>query len=250
MAVVLSESRGRTEVVQTARLVLEADVIDVVLPTPVNPGPVPIRSTGASQAIAGRRAALGALTAADFIADCTVEGPLHAPELGAVLESGARVPMISNEHPEHVERWPHDPSLADRVAEGVPPEAASVMTVSSAAGSDLTINLDGAVRAGSHGWSTEPGSIAHWPGGLVLAFPAGGSVNGTLVLSPGDVNLTFKSYVRTPVRITIVDDYITDIDGGGLDPASSRGVDGALFAAYLDASGEADARAVSHVGWV
>ena len=30
----------------------------------------------------------------------------------------------------------------------------------------------------------EPGSIAHWPGGLVLAFPASGSVNGTVVLAP------------------------------------------------------------------
>lgn len=253
VAVVLSESRSRPEVVETARLALAglgADVIDVVLPTPVNPGPVPIRSTGASQAIAGHRAALGALTAAEFVADCTVEGLLHAPELGEVLESGARVLMISNEHPEHVERWPHDPSLADRVAAGVRRiESASVMTVSSVAGSDLTIDLDGAIRAGSHGWCTEPGSIAHWPGGLVLAFPAAGSVNGTLVLSPGDVNLTFKSYVRTPIWITIVDDYITDIDGGGLDPASSRSVDGALFAAYLDAFGEADARAVSHVGW-
>lgn len=253
VAVVLSEIRSRPAIVETARLALAslgAEVIEVVLPTPINPGPVPIRSTGASQAIAGNRAALGALTAAEFIADCTVEGLLHAPELGAILESGARVLMISNEHPEHVERWPHDPSLADRVAAGVRRiEAASLMTVWSDAGSDLTIELDGAVRAGSHGWSSEPGSIAHWPGGLVLAFPAAGAVNGTLVLSPGDVNLTFKSYVQTPVRITIVDDYITDIDGGGLDPASPRSVDGALFASYLDAFGEAHARGVSHVGW-
>ena len=36
-----------------------------------------------------------------------------------LLGGGARVLMISNEHPENVERWPHDPALADRVAHGV-----------------------------------------------------------------------------------------------------------------------------------
>jgi 2,5-dihydroxypyridine 5,6-dioxygenase len=185
---------------------------------------------------------LAALAAADFVADCTVEGLLHAPELGAILGGGARVLMISNEHPENVERWPHDPALADRVARGVALlEAASTMTVTSAAGTDLTVRLAGAFRAGSHGWCTEPGSIAHWPGGLVLAFPAAGSVEGTLVLAPGDVNLTFKQYLREPVQLTIVEDHITAIDGDGLDAE--------LFASYLAAFDEPEAYAVSHVGW-
>jgi 2,5-dihydroxypyridine 5,6-dioxygenase len=68
--------------------------------------------------------------------------------------------------------------------------------VTSAAGSHLTVDLSGAVRAGSWGWVDEPGGIAHWPGGLVLCFPAAASVKGRLVLAPGDVNLTFKQYVR------------------------------------------------------
>jgi 2,5-dihydroxypyridine 5,6-dioxygenase len=245
VAVVLSESRSRPAVVHTARLALAslgASVIDVVLPTPVNTGPVPIRSTGASQAIAGNRAALGALTAAGFVADCTVEGLLHAPELGQILASGARVLMISNEHPENVERWPHDPGLAERVAAGVAClRAASEMEVASPAGTGLTVDLAGAFRVGSHGWCTKPGSIAHWPGGLVLAFPAAGSVNGTLVLAPGDVNLTFKEYVRAPVTLTIVDDYITAVGGDT--------VDAELFRSYLASFGEPEAYAVSHVGW-
>lgn len=245
VAVVLSETTSRPAVVDTARLALEtlgASVVDVRLTTPVNPGPLPIRSTGASLAIDGHRSALAALAAADFVADCTVEGLLHAPELGAVLGGGARVLMISNEHPENVERWPHDPALADRVARGVALlEAASTMTVTSAAGTDLTVRLDGAFRAGSHGWCTEPGSIAHWPGGLVLAFPAAGSVEGTLVLAPGDVNLTFKQYLREAVQLTIADDHIIAIEGDGLDAE--------LFASYLAAFDEPEAYAVSHVGW-
>jgi 2,5-dihydroxypyridine 5,6-dioxygenase len=75
----------------------------------------------------------------------------------------------------------------------------------------------------------------------VLAFPAAGSVNGTLVLAPGDVNLTFKEYVRTPIRCEVVADRIESIAGDGLDAE--------LFESYLAAWGEADAYAVSHVGW-
>ncbi|MFW2332250.1 peptidase M29 [Ilumatobacter sp.] len=244
-AVVLSESRSRAVVVDTARLALQslgAAVIDVVVPTPPNPGPVPIRSTGASQALAGHPAALGALTVADFVADCTVEGLLHSPELGAILDSGTRVLMISNEHPENVERWPHDPGLSERVARGMAlASAADEMRVTSPAGTDLRISLADAFVAGSSGWCTEPGSIAHWPGGLVVAFPAAGSVDGTLVLAPGDVNLTFKEYVRTPITLTIERDYVTAVRG--------EGHDAELFESYLAAFGEPEAYAVSHVGW-
>lgn len=243
--VVLSETRSRASVVDTARLAaqsLGAHVVDVVLATPPNPGPLPIRSTGASRAVAHHRSAVAACAAADLVVDCTVEGLLHAPELGDILAGGARVLMISDEHPEHTERWPLDPGLADRVARGLAlAEAATTMRVTSPHGTDLTVDLAGAVRAGSHGWTTEPGTIAHWPGGLVLAFPAAGTVHGRIVLAPGDVNLAFKEYVREPVTIDLVDDHVVSIDGPGHDAA--------LLRDYLHAFGEPEALAVSHVGW-
>ena len=245
VAVLLTEAASNPLITETARLALEslgAAVADVRMPTPANPGPVPIRSTGASVALAGHRAAIAALEAADFVVDCTAEGLLHAPELGQILAGGCRVLMISAEHPENAERWPHDPALAERVAHGVALlQAAEVMEITSAAGTNLRVLLAGAVTAGSHGWCTEPGSIAHWPGGLVLAFPAAQTVNGTLVLSPGDVNLTFKEYIRDPVRLRIVDDYIVSIEG--------EGHDGALMESYMASFSEPEAYAVSHVGW-
>lgn len=244
-AVVLSESASRAELVETAALALQAigaRVVRIGLATPPNRGPVPIRSTGASVAIDGNPVAIAALGAADFVADCTVEGLLHAPELGAILSAGARVLMISNEHPELFERMEHDPGLAERVAAGKALlDEAHTMHVASPAGTDLNVDLGGAFRAGSHGYTNRPGDIAHWPGGLVLAFPASGTVNGVVVLAPGDVNLTFKEYLRSEVRLTIVDDHITSINGDG--------VDAALFAAYLEAFGEPEAYATSHVGW-
>ena len=245
VAVLLYEAASQDRIVETARMALEmlgAAVADVRMPTPVNPGPLPIRSTGASQALAGHRSAVAACATADFVVDCTAEGLLHAPELGEILAGGARVLMISAEHPENSERWPHDPSLEQKVNHGVGLlEAASTMVITSPAGTDLSVDLTDAFRAGSYGWCTEPGTIAHWPGGLVLAFPAANTVNGTVVLAPGDINLTFNEYIRQPITLHLTDDYVVAIDGDGHDAE--------LMRSYLAAFDEPEAYAISHVGW-
>jgi len=119
--------------------------------------------------------------------------------------------------------------------------AAKRMRVSSAAGTDLTIAMEGAATVGVWGWTDRPGTLAHWPGGLVVSFPKAGAVNGTLVLAEGDINLTFKRYLATPVRLAIANDYVTAIDGGGTDAV--------LMRRYLAAWGEPEAYAVSHVGF-
>ncbi len=242
---ILSESASRRVLVDTARLAAQlggGQVLDVVLPTPANAQRVPIRSTGASIALQGNRAAVAALAAADLVIDCTVEGMLHAPELGAILAGGARLLMVSNEHPETFERFRTDPDLARRVEEAAARvRRATVMHVTSAAGSNLRVQLAGAVIAGSTGLTAGPGSVAHWPGGLVAAFPAAHSVEGRLVLAPGDLNLTFKRYVESPVTLEIADDHLVEIGGDG--------VDARLFRCYLEAFGDREARATSHVGF-
>jgi 2,5-dihydroxypyridine 5,6-dioxygenase len=241
----LSESASRPALVATARLAaqsLGAQLVDVCMPTPPNDQAVAIRSTGASRALQGNRAAIAALAAADLVIDCTVEGILHAPELGAVLAGGARVLMISNEDPENFERYVFDPDLARRVELGRGWMAdAQRMHVTSRAGTDLVVGLLGAFVAGSSGVTTGPGSFAHWPGGLVAAYPTAGQVNGRLVLATGDLNLTFKRYVESPVALVIVDDHVVDVEGDG--------VDADLFSSYLSAFGDREARATSHVGW-
>lgn len=245
LCVVLSESTSRPENVETAVLAAQsvgAEVFQVVMPTPPNPGPVPLRSTGTSLALRSNQAAVAALCRADFVVDCTVEGLLHSRELGTVLASGTRILMIANEYPEAFERLPHDKDMAARVQLGYELlSAASTMRVTSPAGTDLTVRLDGAFRAGSTGVTSGPGSIAHWPGGLVLAFPARNTVHGTVVLGAGDVNCTFKSYVRSPVRLTVVDDYVVDVSGDGLDARQ--------LASYMAAFRDREAYATSHLGW-
>lgn len=242
---VLSESQSRPSVVETARLAAQSlggRVFDVVVPTPPAAHAVPIRSTGASQALAGHPAVIAALAASDLVIDCTVEGLLHSPELGQVLAGGARVLMISNEHPEVLERIGWDPDMPRRVELGYQwLSSASLMRVTSAAGTDLSVQLKGAAAAGSTGLTSGPGSIAHWPGGLVAAFPAAHTVNGTVVLAPGDMNLTFNTLIQSSVVLHIADDHIERIEGDG--------VDAILFRSYLAAFGDRESYATSHVGW-
>src|SRR5438552_374757 len=115
------------------------------------------------------------------------------------------------------------------------------MTVTSAAGSNLTVDMRGAPSVGIWGWTDRAGTLAHWPGGIVVSFPKAGAVNGTLVLDTGDVNLTFKRYLQSPVRLTLEQDYVTRIEGEGADAEMMRG--------YLAAWGDREAYAVSHVGF-
>jgi 2,5-dihydroxypyridine 5,6-dioxygenase len=242
---ILSETQSRSLNVHLAELALlrlGARAFHVVVPTPPQKAPVPVRSTGASQSLGGLRPVVGALSDSVLVVDLTVEGLLHAPEMPGILAKGARVLMISNEHPEALARLVPDPTLEPKVKAAVKNiRAAGQMTVTSRAGTDLNVALDGARTVGVWGYCDRPGTVAHWPGGLVVSFPGRSSVNGTLVLDAGDINLTFKRYLERAVTLRIHDDYVTDILGEGTDAELTR----RYFAAWDDR----DAYAVSHVGW-
>ena len=244
-AAILSETQSRAVNVQLAELALAqlgARFYHLVLQSPKLTAPVPVRSTGASDAIGQLAPVIDALAKSSFVADLTVEGLLHAIELPAILKGGAKVLMVSNEHPEVLERCAPDPALEARVRAGMRMlKNARRMHVKSGAGSDLSIELAGARVGGGWGFTARPGSISHWPGGLCLAFPKSGSVNGTLVMAPGDVNLTFKRYLQEPIRLTIENDFVTNIEGENLDAQ--------LMREYFAAWGDQEAYAVSHVGW-
>lgn len=242
---VLAETNSRAANVQLAQLALAqlgAQVFTVQLSTPAQAAPVAIRSTGASNAIAGLAPVIKALAQTTLVADCTVEGLLHAPELPAISAGGTRVLMVSNEHPEALERLVPDAALEPIVKAHMKRlKATQTMRISSAAGTNLEINVAGASVGGGWGYTARPGTISHWPGGLCLCFPKAGSVNGQLVMDVGDVNLTFKRYLESRITLTIANDFVTHIEG--------QGVDAQLMRSYFAAWGDQNAYAVSHCGW-
>jgi 2,5-dihydroxypyridine 5,6-dioxygenase len=242
---ILSETQSRrlnVELAELAALRLGAKPFHLQAITPAQTSSLPIRSTGASLALQAHPGLLAALTAVPVIVDLTVEGLMHAPELGDILKSGARVLTISNEHPDALERLVPDPELAPKVKRAARLcRDASTMRVASKAGTDLDIAMSDASTVGIWGFTEKPGTLAHWPGGLVVSFPKAGSVNGRLVLDAGDINLTFKRYLTAPVVLMIEDDYVTAIEG--------TGADAEMMQRYFEAFGEKEAYAVSHVGF-
>ncbi len=242
---VLCESQSRPilpELARQAAARIGCTVFTLQVPSVVAAGRPGVRSTGASDAIQHIAPVVAALAASTLVVDCTVEGLMHAAELPAILKGGARVLYVSNEHPEALARLVPDDLLEPLVKEQLRRlRGARQMRVTSAAGTELSVALAGATCGGNWGYTGRPGTISHWPGGLVLAFPAAGSVNGTLVLEEGDVNLTFKRYLERPVRLVIEDDFVTRIEGSGVDAELMR----SNWAAWSDRN----AYAVSHLGW-
>jgi 2,5-dihydroxypyridine 5,6-dioxygenase len=242
---VLSESQSRPVLPELARLAatrLGGQAFDIVLPSVFSTSLPVARSTGASPVLRRLAPVVSALAASRLVVDCTVEGLMHAPELPAILQGGARVLYVSNEHPEALARLLPDDTTEPLVKQHVKRlRAASRMHVTSPQGTDLSIDLAGATCGGNWGYTAKPGTMSHWPGGLALAFPKASSVDGTLVLAEGDVNLTFKRYIERPVTLRIEGDYVTAIEG--------TGTDAELMRSYIAAWGDRDAYAVSHVGY-
>ena len=242
---ILAETQSRAVLPELARHAcarVGARSFTLTLPTQPAHGVPIIRSTGASTAIGQLAPVVHALGASTLVLDCTVEGLMHAPELPAILKAGARVVYVSNEHPEALCRLVPGDGLEPVVkAHTKRMRATQLMRVTSNAGTDLRISLEGAIVGGNWGTTSRPGTMAHWPGGLVLAFPRAGSVNGSLVLGAGDANLTFKQFIQQPVTLVIENDYITHIEGACLDAQ--------LMREYLAAWGDKEAYAVSHVGY-
>ena len=242
---ILAETQSRPVMAQLAALAchnLKAQYATIILPTPANTAPVPVKSTGCCDAIQHMPHVVEALKAADIVVDVTVEGLLHAEEWPAIEAAGTRLLTICNEHPEILERTEPTKDLEAKVNLGIKLlRQAKIMRVTSKAGTDLTINLTDAPCGGTPGFTTSPGGVAHWPGGICLAFPGKHTVNGTIVMDVGDMNLTFKQYLRDQVTLIVDNDYVTDIQGANLDAD--------LFREYIAAWNDTEAYGFSHVGF-
>lgn len=242
---IVAETQSRPVLIHLADLAchdLGAAYCTITMPTPPQTAPVPVKSTGASAAIQQNRAVVEALKQVEIVVDCTVEGLLHAIEWPEIEAAGARLFVISNEHPEILERTEPKAELAPKVELGIQMlRDASEMRVTSRAGTDLTVDIRNAPCGGTPGFTTKPGGVAHWPGGLCLCFPGPKTVNGRIVMDVGDMNLTFKTYLSSRIDFTIADDFITGIKGDGLDAE--------LFRDYIEAWDDPMAYGFSHIGW-
>jgi 2,5-dihydroxypyridine 5,6-dioxygenase len=181
--------------------------------------------------------ALAAIGAADLLIDLAFS---HDLGVSAALKRGLRV-LVAVEPPEILARM--FPTLDDKrrcVAARQRFGGASTMQVTSAAGTDFRCTLGEFKARCQYGFADEPGRWDQWPGAFVTSNPNEGSADGTVVLDAGDMLFPMKSYIRSPIRLTVANGYITAIEGG---------LDADYLGDMLRAYGDPEVFAISHLGW-
>src|SRR4051794_20390387 len=96
-AAILSETQSRALNVHLAELALlrmGARPFHVVMPTPRNRNIVPVRSTGASEAIQRLGPVLTWAQPTGFVGDCSIQGLIHSGATPQTLQTAARVPAV------------------------------------------------------------------------------------------------------------------------------------------------------------
>jgi len=188
--------------------------------------------------LTGNKAAIAALKESDLVLDLMTL--LFSPEQHDILKAGTKI-LLAVEPPEVLARLV--PTEADRTrvkAAAARIEAAKVMSVTSAAGTDLRCPLGEFPAISEYGFVDEPGRWDHWPSGFVLTWPNEGGAQGTIVIDRGDILLPQKSYVTEPIVLTVENGYATRIEGG---------VDADLLRDYMQRFDDPEAYAISHIGW-
>jgi 2,5-dihydroxypyridine 5,6-dioxygenase len=219
---------------------LNAHVVAATVPGG-SAAPMPNTHTGAGPGLASvltDTAAQGLLKSADLVVDLSTEGFIHAPLQEEILATGTRILFVCDP-PEVLLRNMPDRADKDRVTKGAELlRRSSTMRVTSAAGTDLTVQLAGSEPMFQVGFADDPGRWDHWPSTMVMCWPE--FSDGQIVLAEGDILLPFKEYVRAPITLHVAGGHIKDIAGGA---------DATMLATYLDDGNDRWSRSLSHMGW-
>jgi 2,5-dihydroxypyridine 5,6-dioxygenase len=188
--------------------------------------------------LTGHRLVVDMLKKADMVLD--LMGLLHSPEQLEILAAGVRILLVV-EPPDMLARMIPSPDDKRRVqAAQKRLKAAKTMTVTSKAGTDLTMPVGQFPTLAQWGYSDEPGHWDHWPSSFVATWPNEGASSGRVVIDAGDILLPFKFYVQSKIELDIRDGTITRIDGG---------FDAKYLRKHLDSYNDPAAFGIAHVGW-
>jgi len=188
--------------------------------------------------LTGNAAALAALKNSDLVLDLVTL--LFSPEQLDVLKGGTKI-LLAVDAPEALVRIVPTEIDRERVLAAVTTlKGASHMYIRSEAGMDFHCPLGQFEPMGEYGFVDHPGRWDHWPSGFAFTWPNDGQAHGRIVLDRGDILLPQKKYIADPIEMTVVDGYVTRIEGG---------MDAQLLVDYMASFGDPEAYAISHIGW-
>lgn len=189
-------------------------------------------------ALAGNKTAVAAMKAADIVVD--LFGMYRGAEQREIQAAGARVILVKEPPETFLRLLPQKDDQRRTEAAQRCLEQAKVMHITSRAGTDFRVELGEFPCLTQYGFTDQAGRWDHCPSTFVAIWPNELSANGTVVLTPGTTILPFKSYVRTPVTLTIRDGYIRDIEGD---------FDAQYLRDYMASFNDPEGYAVAHLGW-
>ena len=188
--------------------------------------------------LTGNPPAIAALKASDLVLDLMTL--LFSPEQHEILKAGSKI-LLAVEPPEILARMVPTEEDYQRVQAGMRLlENASLMRVTSSAGTDLQLPFGQYPVTGEYGFVDQPGRWDHWPSGFVFTWPDEGMASGRIVLDKGDVLLPMKSYVTEQIVLTVEQGFVSRIEGG---------VDADMLREYMASFNDPEAYAISHIGW-
>jgi 2,5-dihydroxypyridine 5,6-dioxygenase len=175
----------------------------------------------------------------DLVIDLeSISTSVYRPLRVSALAGGTRVLRVTE--PEDVLfRLPPDPVVRDRALRSEAlVTAAKEFHITSAAGTDITVNIDGLRSHGMWGVADQPGMWDHWPMGLVVVAANRAGTNGKIVIDVGDILLAMQHYVTSPITVTVEEGIIKSIEGG---------VDAAMLRQYFESGHDPRAYEIAHV---
>lgn len=188
--------------------------------------------------LAGNRPAVEALKSADMVIDLMFL--LFSREQLEIQEAGARILLCTDPIDQLARLFPTR-DLRRRVEAAEERLArAETLRFTNDFGTDITYQLGAYPVLTEYGFTDIPGRWDHWPGGFLLTGGADDGVDGKVVIAPGDIVFPFKSYVQTPIELTIERGRIEDMRGG---------VDAELLRDYMEGFDDPNAYGIAHIGW-
>lgn len=189
--------------------------------------------------LAGNTAAIEALKSADMVID--LMGLLFSAEQNEIQASGTRILRVGE--PVHIlKKMFPTVDQRQRIEIGAAMIAgAKELRITSPAGTNLRYGLQQYPVVTQYGFTDTPGRWDHFPSAFLFTQGNDHEVDGAVVIQPGDILCAFKRYVRSPVRLTVKEGFVTSIDGDGLDAA--------LLRDYMASFNDPRAYAISHIGW-
>jgi len=222
----------------TAAVILGANPFRVEMPAQPPAALADLATPVGGPGLAKAPAAVQALIAADLVID--LASLLHSSEQERIVASGTRM-LMCVEPVDVLERlFPTPEQRAEARASELLLARARTMRMASEAGTEISYELGDYDALCQYGYADEPGRWDHFAGTLVGQVPNKGRADGVVVLQPGDLVFPFRRYLSEPVRLTVVDGYVTSIDGG---------VEATFLRDYYEFYADPDGFQVSHLNW-